>query len=96
MTFSKTTDGVVKLTLLENPGKHYSKIVSVFSDSIGFDSGEANQYTLLYSTYSVNHGETWSKPLLIDIKFNSGSGQTQSQIIDPDTLFPPMILKIRG
>ena len=73
-----------QLTLLNNPNKTYSKIISVYNDQVGVDYGAINQYNLLYSTYSLDQGVTWSTPLLFDMKANGGSGQTSTQIVDPD------------
>jgi len=81
---SDTSIGINRFTLLENPCKSYSKIVALFNDSIGFDSGATNQYNLIYSCYSSDQGQTWSVPILIDLRFNSGSGSTATQIVDPD------------
>jgi len=79
-----TSIGVNQFVLLNNPNKPYSKIVALFNDTVGFDYGAVNQYNLIYSTYSLDQGVTWSTPLLFDMRSNSGSGQTVSQIVDPD------------
>jgi len=81
---SDTSIGISQFTLLDNPDKPYSKIISCFNDEPGFDYGATNQYNLMYSCYSLDQGTTWSKPVLIDIRFNGGSGQTATQIVDPD------------
>ena len=81
---SDTSIGLNQFVLLDNPCKSYSKIVSLFEDFTGFNYGAANQFNLLYSCYSLDQGETWSTPILIDIRFNGGSGYTATQIVDPD------------
>jgi len=73
-----------QLALLNNPNKTYSKIISVYNDQVGVDYGAINQYNLLYSTYSLDQGVTWSTPILFDLKTNGGSGNTSTQIVDPD------------
>jgi hypothetical protein len=81
---SDATIGFNNFALLDNPKKCYSKIISVFSGNAGLNNGAINQYNLLYSVYSLNQGKTWSEPVLFDITFNGGSGQTATQIVDPD------------
>ena len=84
VSLSDTNIGLNQFVLLDNPDKPYSKIIALFEDYTGFNYGAINQYNLLYSCYSLDQGITWSKPLLIDIRFNGGSGQTATQIVDPD------------
>lgn len=93
---SDTALGINRLALLENPGKSYSKIIACTNDSVGFDSVQVNQWNLMYSTYSLDQGVTWSTPVLFDIRFNGGSSNTATQIIDPDTLNAPKVIQIRG
>jgi hypothetical protein len=81
---SDTTIGINQFTLLEQPDKPYSKIIAGFNDVPGYDYGAADQYNLMYSVYSEDQGATWSKPYLINITANGGSGQTPTQIVDPD------------
>jgi hypothetical protein len=69
------------LTLLNNPGKPYSKLLNTFSLTVNADNPPPPfaQQIFYYSTLSCDQGETWSNPIPLDNTLNNVIGQ----VVDP-------------
>lgn len=75
------------MVLLKNPGKPYSKIVSVFNFVGGSNNGIVSPFaSLLYSTVSSDQGSSWSTP----IPFGPQNEQPLGQVVDPQNLDLPI------
>jgi len=72
------------LSLLNNPGKPYSKLLNTFQLAINPDNPPLPyaQGAIFYSTVSSDQGKTWSNPIPLDNTLNNVIGQ----VVDPDNI----------
>jgi hypothetical protein len=87
--------GLVYTTLLNNPGKLYSKIIQVFTiDTAQSGSSGVQATSPAYSCYSIDQGLTWTAPIPISSQFV----MIVPIVVDPDNfdrtmrtgpLYPP-------
>lgn len=70
------------LHLLNNPGKTFSKLLAIFTLTVNFERAPPPNILQehLYSSVSLDQGNTWTNPIPLD----NTLGAIEGQIVDPD------------